>query len=256
MFTKAIVKRPCKAMTEGITSAPHLGKPDYDLALRQHDDYIKALEKCGLSVTVLEADEQYPDSCFIEDTAVLMPGIAVVSNPGAKERNGEKEAMAAVLPQFYQKKNIHTINAPGTLDGGDIMLAEGRFYIGLSDRTNREGGEQLASLVTQHGYDATLVELFTMLHLKTGVNYLGEKTMLVAGEFINSPAYDGYKKIIVPDDESYAANCLRVNEHIIVPKGFSKVLRAVQDLEIPVIITDTSEFRKLDGGLSCLSLRF
>ncbi len=256
MFTKAIVKRPCKAITEGITSAPHLGKPNYDRALRQHDSYIATLEKCGVHVTILEADEQYPDSCFIEDTAVLMPGAAVVSNPGALARNGEKEAVARALQQFYKEKEIHAIHAPGLLDGGDIMLADGCFYIGLSDRTDLEGAAQLSAIVRRQGYDTLNVELFTMLHLKTGVNYLGDSTMLVTGEFVNNPIFDRYKKIIVPDEESYAANCLLVNEYVIVPEGFPKTLRAVQDAGFATLLTDTSEYRKLDGGLSCLSLRF
>lgn len=256
MFTKAIVKRPCRAMTEGITSAPHLGKPDYDLALKQHDAYIKALEQCGVAVTVLDADERYPDSCFIEDTAVVMPEVAVISNPGADSRNGEKDAVATAVRSFYKESEVQTITPPGLLDGGDVMFVDGCFYIGLSDRTDTDGAAQLAFIMQQYGYTAKNVELFTMLHLKTGVNYLGNNIMLVTGEFVNNPAFDGYKKIIVPDEESYAANCLRVNDHVIVPAGFPKTLDAVQKAGFSTIVTDTSEYRKLDGGLSCLSLRF
>lgn len=243
-------------MVDGITSAPQLGKPDYERALRQHDAYIKALEQCGVSVTVLEADERFPDSCFIEDTAVVRPEVAVVSNPGAASRNGEKEAVRTVLKAFFKDTEIHSITAPGFLDGGDVMFVEGCFYIGLSDRTNEEGAAELARIMRQYGYTAQHVELSTMLHLKTGVNYLGSNYVLVTGEFVQHQSFAGYKKIIVPAEESYAANCLRVNDFVIVPEGFPKTHEAVRAAGFSTIVVDTSEYRKLDGGLSCLSLRF
>ena len=146
-----IVKRPCSKITEGITSAPELGKPDYELALKQHDTYIEALKSCGVNVTVLEADEEFPDSCFVEDTAVLTRKCAIISNPGAPSRNREVEAMIPVIKQFYSEDCIEYIKAPGTLEGGDVMMVGDHFYVGRSARTNEEGIRQFIEILEKHG---------------------------------------------------------------------------------------------------------
>ena len=137
-FTKAIVKKPCKAMVDGITTA-NLGKPDYDLALVQHADYICALKEAGLEVTELEADENYPDSCFVEDTALMTGKVAILSNPGAQSRNGETQAMLPVIQKFYE--SVEKIESPGTCEPGDIMMVGDHFFIGKSERTNQEGAK-------------------------------------------------------------------------------------------------------------------
>ena len=126
-FTKAIVKKPCRAMVDGISTAG-LGKPDYDKAMIQHADYIEALKECGMEVTIMEADEDYPDSCFVEDAALMTPKCAILSNPGAPTRNGEKEAMLPVIKTFYDQ--IEAINNPGTCEPGDIMMCGSHFFIG------------------------------------------------------------------------------------------------------------------------------
>lgn len=252
-FKNVIVKRPCPSMVDGITSAS-LGKPDYEKALKQHDNYIKALKKCGVEVTVMEADNLFPDSCFIEDTAVLTKNVAIISNPGAKSRNGETVKVEEVLKKFY--KNIERIKAPGTLDGGDIMMVGEHFYIGKSDRTNDEGCRQFIEILEKNGHTGSQVPLKEVLHLKTGVNYLENNNMMVAGEFITNPTFSKYNHVIVPADESYAANCIWVNDTVIVPEGYPKVQNSIEKLGYKVITVDTSEYKKLDGGLSCLSLRF
>ena len=143
-FTKAIVRRPCKAMTNALTSA-NLGKPDYQLALTQHDHYIVALQNCGLDVTVLEADEHFPDSTFVEDVALLTPGCAIITNPGAPSRRGEIESMEqAVKPHF---DNVKHIQPPDTVDAGDIMMVGSHYYIGLSERTTPEGAAQMIAIL-------------------------------------------------------------------------------------------------------------
>ena len=252
-FKNVIVKRPCPSMVDGITSAS-LGKPDYEKALKQHDNYIEALKKCGVEVTVMEADNAFPDSCFIEDAAVLTKNVAIISNPGAKSRNGETVKVEEVLKKFY--KNIERIKAPGTLDGGDIMMVGEHFYIGKSDRTNDEGCRQLIEILEKNGHTGSQVTLTEVLHLKTGVNYLENNNMLVAGEFITNPIFSKYNHVVVTPDESYGANCIWVNDTIIVPEGYPKVQNSIEKLGYKVITVDTSEFKKLDGGLSCLSLRF
>lgn len=256
MFKNVIVRKPAKSMVEGITSAPELGKPDYELAVRQHDAYIETLKKCGVEVTELEALEEYPDACFVEDAAVLTRKCAVITNPGAASRNGEKAYIVEAVRKFYDDSQIAYIKDPGTLEGGDVMMVGDHFYVGRSARTNEEGIRQFIEILESYGLTGSEVTLEKVLHLKTGVNYLEDNTFLVAGEFIEKEEFKDARKIMIPEEESYAANCIWVNGKVIVPAGFPKVAQAVRDAGYEVLITDTSEYRKLDGGLSCLSLRF
>lgn len=256
MFKNVIVRRPGKSLTEGITSAPELGKPDYELALKQHDSYIEALKECGVKVTVLEALEEFPDSCFVEDTAVLTRNCAIISNPGAVTRKRESEYMVDTIKKFYSEDKIEYIKDPGTLEGGDVMMVGDHFYVGLSARTNKEGIRQFIEILERHGLTGSEVSLEEVLHLKTGVNYIENNNMLVSGEFIEKEEFKSYNKIIIPENEAYAANCIWVNDIVIVPEGYPAVEKALRDVGYEIILVDTSEFRKLDGGLSCLSLRF
>lgn len=256
MFRNVIVRRPCRAMVEGITSNPQLGKPDYEKALRQHDTYIGALKQCGVHVTVLPADERYPDSCFVEDPAVITRKCAIITNPGAASRNGEKDEIIGAIREFFPEDRIAYIKSPGTLEGGDVMMVGDHFYVGRSARTNEEGIRQFIAILEKHGLSGSEVRLQEVLHLKTGVNYLERGNMLVSGEFVAKPEFARYNRVEIPEEEAYAANCIWVNGTVIVPTGFPAVERAVRDLGYPVILVDTSEYRKLDGGLSCLSLRF
>ena len=256
MFKNVIVRRPCCAMTEGITSCPELGKPDYEKALRQHDDYIAALRECGVEVTVLPADERYPDSCFVEDPAVITRCCAIITNPGAPSRNGEKDEIIGAVREFFAEEDIEYIRAPGTLEGGDVMMVGDHFYVGRSARTNAEGIRQFIAILEKHGLTGSEVPLEKVLHLKTGVNYIENGNMLVSGEFVDKPDFEKYNKIIIPEEESYAANCIWVNGTVIVPEGYPAVEKSVRDAGYRVRPVDTSEYRKLDGGLSCLSLRF
>ena len=145
---------------------------------------------------------------------------------------------------------------PGTLDGGDVMMVGDHFYVGQSARTNEEGIRQFCEILEGWGLEGSEVKLEKVLHLKTGVNYLEDGNMLVSGEFVTKPDFEQYNRIEIPEDEAYAANCIWVNGTVIVPEGYPTVLKAVQDAGYETITVDTSEYRKLDGGLSCLSLRF
>ena len=256
MFKNVIVRRPAKSMVDGITSNPQLGRPNYELALKQHDDYIEALKKCGVAVTVLEALEEYPDSCFVEDTAVITRKCAILSNPGAASRNGEAKEMLPAINKFFPDNRIEYIKTPGTLDGGDVMMVGDHFYVGRSARTNEEGIRQLTEILAKYGLTCSEVTLEKVLHLKTGVNYLENNNMLVSGEFVTKLDFETYHRVEIPEEEAYAANCIWVNDTVIVPEGYPAVLKAVQDMGYRTLVVDTSEFRKLDGGLSCLSLRF
>ena len=209
-----------------------------------------------MEVTVLEADERYPDSCFVEDPALITRKCAIITNPGAASRNGEKNEIIGAVKKFFPEDKIEYIKDPGTLEGGDVMMVGDTFYVGLSARTNAEGIRQLTEILNKYGLECIQVPLEKVLHLKTGVNYIENNNMLVSGEFIEKPEFEKYNKIVIPEDEAYAANCIWVNDTVIVPEGYPAVLKAVQDAGYKTLLVDTSEFRKIDGGLSCLSLRF
>ena len=255
MFTKAIVRTPCRAMVNGITSAK-LGKPNYLEAMIQHEAYISALEKAGLEVTTLESDERFPDSCFVEDTAVLNEKVAIIDRLGTISRQGEPLEVEIALQEFYSPHQLEKIVEPGTLEGGDVMRIGAMYYVGRSERTNTAGLHQFQLILQKYGFRCTEIALRDMLHLKTGVNYLGDNFLLVAGEFIENAHFEGFHKIIVEEDEGYAANCLRINDYILLPAGFPKLKAALEPLPFRLIELEMSEFQKLDGGLSCLSLRF
>jgi dimethylargininase len=252
MFTEAIVRAVPRTIEAGITSA-NLGKPYYEKAREQHDGYVGALERCGLEVTVLDADERYPDSVFIEDTAVVTDRCAIVANPGAAVRRGEVHEVEEALSGLYE--SVEHIVSPGTLDGGDVLQVGDHFYIGLTGRTNREGAGQLAAILRGYGFGASFVGVRRFLHLKTGVAYLGGKDLLVAGELVARDEFDGFDEIVIAPEEEYCANCIRVNGHVLMPAGCEKTRVKIAGKGYEVIELEMSEFRKLDGGLSCLSLR-
>ena len=227
-FSHVIVRRPGKSLCDGITSAPELGKPIYEKAIKQHDAYIEALKQCGVDVTVLPAMEEYPDSCFVEDTAVITRCGAIIDNPGAGTRNGEAKEMEPTIRQFFDDDHIAHITAPGTLEGGDVMMVGDHFYVGRSARTNEEGIRQFIEILESWGLSGSEVPLEYVLHLKTGVNYLEDNNMLVSGEFKTKPDFEKYNKVEIPEDEAYAANCIWVNGTVIVPEGSD--IASVDDL--------------------------
>jgi dimethylargininase len=252
-FTNAIVKTPATTIAKGITSVD-LGRPIYDKAIQQHQNYVTALKQIGLNVTILNSDDRYPDSCFIEDVALCTPQCVIITQPGAESRKGEIDGLAEHLSSFY--KTIETIESPGTVEAGDIMMVGDRFYIGLSDRTNENGAIQMKTILKKYNLDTVFVEMKEMLHLKTGLSYLEHNNLLVSGEFKKSKLFDSFNKIEIEDDEAYAANCIWVNDHILIPSGFPNTFNKMKSLGYTMIEIDMSEFQKIDGGLSCLSLRF
>lgn len=253
MFSKAIVRVPCKNIVKGITSAS-LGNPDYHLALTQHREYVNALKKCGLDITILEADNDYPDSTFVEDTALLTPHCAIITNPGAQTRKGEIIEMKEVISRFYSK--TENIVEPGTVDAGDIMMVGSHFFIGLSKRTNIDGARQVISILNRYEMTGSIVSFKKVLHLKSGVAYLENNNLVASGEFISKPEFQKYNILNIEEDESYAANCVWINGIVLIPKGYPKSKSTIEGAGYSTIELDVSEFRKLDGGLSCLSLRY
>ncbi|MFV2031136.1 MAG: N(G),N(G)-dimethylarginine dimethylaminohydrolase [Gammaproteobacteria bacterium] len=253
MFSKAIVRTPARSLVGGITTAG-LGRPDYELALEQHREYIRALESCGLAVTVVEADERYPDAQFVEDTALLLPRCAIVTRPGAGPRRGEVAEINNLLVEFYDQ--IHQVRAPGNVDGGDIMMVGEHCYIGLSERTNSEGSAQIIKFLESHGYSGSTIPISEALHLKSSVSYLENNRLVVTGELCEVEEFAAFEQIRIPRSEAYAANCVWINDRVLVAQNYPESIKKIGASGLKIIELDVSEFRKLDGGLSCLSLRF
>jgi dimethylargininase len=272
MFTKAITRAPGANYADGLTTVD-LGMPDYQKTLDEYAHYLNALRQCGLTLTELPADWRYPDGTFVEDTAILLsestygPACAILTRPGAESRAGEVESMRATLAQFHAE--LGEILTPGTLDGGDICEAIGptnrsHFFIGISLRTNEEGGRQLAEWLASKGFTSSFIDIRQtagILHLKSGIAYLGDATrksnhLVVIDSLAANPAFLGYELVRVMPGEEYAANCIRVNEHVLIAAGFPQFEASLRALGYQLIVLEMSEFQKMDGGLSCLSLRF
>jgi dimethylargininase len=268
--SRAIVRPPGVSFVSGLTRA-NLGPPDYQLALWQHAAYCNALESCGLSLTRLEPDERFPDSTFVEDTAIMISHsvtnhgvtsatagqMSIMTRPGAPSRRGEGHSIEQTLNELGLK--TYAISQPGTVDGGDICETEDHFFIGISERTNEAGASQLAVLLKSLGYTAIIVDirdLKTILHLKSGLAYLGDNRLVVTEALRTHAVFEGYELFQVESAEAYAANCVRVNDTVLMAAGFPLFQRTLQDLGYKTLALEMSEFQKLDGGLSCLSLRF
>ena len=256
VFKHAIVRIPGRNFADGLTTAD-FGVPQYEKVLQQHARYCESLRACGLALTTLPADLKHPDSTFVEDTAVLTQNAAILCRPGAPSREGEVAAIRPELKRFFA--SLPAIEAPGTLDGGDICEAEDHFFLGLSLRTNDEGVRQLAAHLAKLGYTSSVVDVRSMtsiLHLKSGIAYLGDNTLVVMEEMADNPLFRDYKLMRVPAEESYGANCVRVNDRVLVAEGFPQLTAELKGHGFDPLVLDMSEYRKMDGGLSCLSLRF
>ncbi len=253
MFTRAIVRPPGPDFTKGLTTATHLGPPDLALALKQHAAYCSLLEEAGLLVKHMDPAPGLADAPFIEDTAVVFAEAAVITRPGALSRRKEIESVAPVLACY---RNLEYIEEPGTLDGGDVLQVGKKFFVGVSERTNEAGAEQFSRIARWHGYQTVIVHAGAGLHLKSSVNSLSPTRLLLTDEMSEIDAFAEYEQIIIQTDEAYAANSLMINGLCITPAGCPNTLERLRSLDLKVKELDVSEFRKLDGGLTCLSLRF
>jgi len=260
MLTNAIVRPPSANYAQALTTS-NLGAPNHERVLQQHAAYCEALEECGLTLTRLAADERYPDSTFVEDTAVVTDRGAILTRPGATSRVGEVESIAEALAGFYSK--LRSIQQPGMLDGGDVCEAErgGRshFFIGISQRTNKTGAQQLAAWLASYDCTSSFIDIRgvkNILHLKSGLAYLGDNRLVVIDALAAHSEFRSYELVRVTADQEYAANCVRLNDRVVLAAGYPGFERTLRDLGYETIALEMSEFQKMDGGLSCLSLRF
>ena len=252
MFKKAVVIPPGKNFRNGITTS-NLGIPDYKESLRQHTSYCEVLKRCGLELITIQPDPAFPDSTFVEDTAIVTSAMAIITRPGDQRRLGEERKIEDVL---MAERKIERIHPPGCVDGGDVLHAESHFFIGLSSRTNREGADQIQSILSGYGFTSSFIPVNRMLHLKSEVSYIGNKTLILTEQMSDREEFRSFRKIIVPAEEDYAANCVLVNEYLLLPSGFPKTREKLLTKGYNILELNISEFRKMDGGLSCLSIRF
>lgn len=256
MFQHAIVRTPGDNFADGLTTVD-FGRPELSKVLAQHAAYCDALEQSALQLVRLTADLDHPDSTFVEDAAVLTAKSAILARPAALSRLGEVAAIRPILERFYT--TIHEIESPGTVDGGDICEAGSHFFIGISQRTNEEGARQLSQFLAAEGYTSSLVDarnMTSILHLKSGIAYLDNNQLVVMEEMADRKEFADYDLIRVPREEGYACNCVLVNDRVLLPAGFPWLKATLTNLGYRPLPLDMSEFRKMDGGLSCLSLRF
>lgn len=253
-FTHAIVRAPSKSIVDGLR-AVDTGQPDFDKFLQHHQDYIAALKTTGATVVELEALEHLPDSVFIEDAALCLPKGAVVMRPGAPTRLAEAEAIYPALTTVYS--DVKTISGPGFIEGGDILTTEREILVGRSARTDAAGIEELRQLVSDWGYSVREVNTPEgILHFKTDCSLLDENTVLSTRRLAASGCFSDYEVIFTAEGEDACANAIRFNELVIMPDGFPETREALIKAGYQVKVIGNTEAAKLDGGMSCLSLRF
>lgn len=255
-FARALVRPPADTFAGGLTQAG-LGAPDLALARRQHEAYCTALEAAGIELVRLAPDPEFPDSTFVEDTAIVTARGAVITRPGAASRAGETRAVATALARLGVAPVA--LEPPGFVDGGDVCEIEGHFLIGLSSRTDEAGADRLAAILAKWGFTSATVDVRALgpalLHLKSGLSDLGGRRVAVAPELAGHPALAAFEEVVVAPEEAYAANCIRVRDRILIADGFPRFAAELERLGERVVRLGMSEFRKMDGGLSCLSLR-
>lgn len=252
-FTNAIVREPAPSVINGLRTE-NLGDPDFDLLKTQHRAYIDALISAGLSVETLPCLNEFPDSLFVEDTALCLPGFGVILSPGAASRKNESSHTQASLEKFFS--DIVSLDGPGTVDGGDVLVTDYEIVVGLSERTNAEGARALSNLAEGRGYKVRQVATPKgVLHLKSDCSLVDSNTILATRRLSSSGVFGEYRVLEVPAGEEPAANAIRVNDVVLLPSGFPITLRLLKDLGYRVSEIPNSECQKIDGGLSCLSLR-
>jgi dimethylargininase len=224
---------------------------DVELAGQQHKRYCKALQRLGLKLIWIEGDDSLPDSCFVEDTALVFGERAVICSMSVDSRAAEVVGVAKVLEKL---KQVSYIRPPAIIDGGDVLKAEDRVFVGLSTRTNLEAVDQLRQILKDTNLQVVPARVRNVLHLKSACTYLGNNCVILAKGNIDVEILSGLKKIVVPRGEESASDCLAVNGTILMAEGYSKTKKRIEDEGFQVEELDVSEFRKGDGALTCLSI--
>jgi len=252
-FTHAIPRKPAKSVENGLR-AEDQGNPSADVFSRHHQLYLEALRETGADVTVLPALKKFPDSVFVEDSALCLPQGAIAMRPGAPSRLGEAAAMKTTLQTLYDEVRIVE---DGFIEGGDILVTEREILVGLSARTDKAGVASLRALTSDWGW--TVRELQTppdVLHFKTDCGLLDAETILSTDRLAANGCFDGYRVLRVAEGEEACANCVRFNDVVLFPEGFPKTAALLREEGYTLVELPNDQAAKIDGGMSCLSLRF
>lgn len=224
---------------------------DLDLARKQHSDYEDALRSVGARVISLPAQEDLPDSVFVEDTAIVLDEMAVITRPGAASRRAETPSIATALAPYRQ---IVPLSEPFTLDGGDVLVVSKTIYVGLSTRTNAESTNALREIVAPLGYEMRAIPIRGCLHLKTAVTQCGPNTLLLNPEWVDKAHFQSFELIEVDPAEPHAANCVWLNNWILYPDAYPRTLQRLGDRRVKTV--GVSELAKAEGAVTCCSLLF
>ena len=224
---------------------------DLNLARAQHCDYVDALKNLGCEVMELPAEPDLADSVFVEDTAVVLPEVAVITRPGADSRKPETESIVRLLEPLTR---LVQLQKPATLDGGDVLVMGKNIFVGYSTRSNQEAIDQLNVLLGEYGYSTTGVHLHDCLHLKTAVSRVDDKTLLINRNWVDSSHFNEFSLIDVDPSEPFAANCLPIGGMILYPTAFPSTRTRLEKAGYPVVTVDVSELAKAEGAVTCCSL--
>ena len=253
MTITALTREPAPTLEDCLLTYVARSRIDYPTALEQHRQYCQALRDSGAEVRVLPARLEFPDSVFIEDVAVVLDELVVLARPASETRQGEVRLLAS---EGLPDRRVFSIEAPGTLEGGDILRIGKRIFAGLSSRTNAQGLESFARIAQPLGYQVIPVRVEGSLHLKTACTALDERTLLINPDWIQTDPFEGFLWVTVPAEEPWAANALPVGERIYMNSASPMTLEKVAAMGYAVHPVDISEFTKAEGGLTCLSLLF
>lgn len=224
---------------------------DVDVARAQHHEYVQALRELGCQVVELPAEVDLPDAVFVEDTAFILPEVAVITRPGADSRKPETESIIrALMPHL----RLVYVREPATVDGGDVLVLGKQIYVGLSTRSNQEAIDQLNQLLGDYGYVVTGVQMHDCLHLKTAVTRVDDKTLLINRNWVDTHHFENFQCIEVDPSEPFAANCLPVESSILYPTSFPKTCAKLEAAGYQLKTVDVSELAKAEGAVTCCSL--
>lgn len=253
LATRAITRGISDSFADAVVKAPSAEPIDVVRARAQHAAYVRALAGAGVEVLELPPAHPFPDACFVEDCALVASGVALITRPGAPSRQGEEIAVAGALERFVR---IETTAAPATLDGGDCLRMGKTWFVGRTPRTNARGAARVAEAFGPLGYRVVEVPVHDVLHLKCVCSPLDDQRVLVAKGALDPEVFAGFHVLEIPAHESYAANVLSVNGHVVMADGFPETRRIVERAGFTVIALDVSELRKADGSLTCCSIPF
>jgi len=252
-FNRAIVRTPSQSVVAGLR-AVDIGAPSHDGVLREHAAYVRALEAAGVSVETLPPLELFPDSVFVEDTALVFTSAAIVLNPGAPTRRGEAAEMAPVLERSFER--VLRLER-GTAEGGDVLTTPRAVFIGASARTSAEGAASLTARLAEIGQRGVVVNTPPgVLHLKSDCSMLDAETILCTRRLAASEPFSGFRLLLTPEGEEGAANALRVGESVFLSQGHPRTEDLLDREGYRVTPLATGEIAKIDAGLSCMSLRW